>query len=248
MTEFINTAYAVLNNAHQMRNFTNMIRIAIVDDQVINRKNIHQVLERQKDVRVTMEAVNGEDFLHQLKECKASDLPELVLMDIDMPVMNGIEAIAIAALKFPQIKFLVLTVFDDDDKLFEAIRAGACGYLLKDDAASMLQDAIDIAYHKNGAPMSPAIARKTLQWLKAAPSPATISKQEASAVSLLETLSEREQELLRLLVAGKNYRVIADQLFISPQTVRTHISRIYEKLHINSKAQAIHLAHKYNWS
>jgi RNA polymerase sigma factor (sigma-70 family) len=225
-----------------------MIRIAIVDDQVINRKNIHQVLEKQKDVQIMMEAVNGEDFLNQLKESPIAELPELVLMDIDMPIMNGIEAITIAALKFPKIKFLVLTVFDDDDKLFEAIRAGACGYLLKDDAATMLQDAIDIAYHKNGAPMSPAIARKTLQWLKDAPSPSMVQKSGESAVSLLDTLSEREQELLRLLVAGKNYRAIAEQLFISPQTVRTHISRIYEKLHINSKAQAIHLAHKYNWS
>ena len=225
-----------------------MIRIAIVDDQVINRKNIHQVLEKQKDVQVTMEAVNGEDFLNQLKDCLIADLPELVLMDIDMPVMNGIEAIAIAALKFPKMKFLVLTVFDDDDKLFEAIRAGASGYLLKDDAAAMLEDSIDIVYHKNGAPMSPAIARKTLQWLKDAPYLAKVQKADMSAVSLLDTLSEREQELLRLLVAGKNYRAIAEQLFISPQTVRTHISRIYEKLHINSKAQAIHLAHKYNWS
>lgn len=224
-----------------------MIRIAIVDDQVINRKNIHLVLEKHQDIQITMEAVNGEDFLNQLKECSEEQLPELVLMDIDMPVMNGIEAIAIAALKFPQIKFLVLTVFDDDDKLFDAIRAGACGYLLKDDTAAMLKDAIDIAYHKNGAPMSPAIARKTLQWLKEAPSPVAVNKQDSSAGSLIETLSEREQELLRLLVAGKNYRAIADQLFISPQTVRTHISRIYEKLHINSKAQAIHLAHKYKW-
>ena len=246
MTDFINTAFAVLNNGRQTCNFTTMIRIAIVDDQVINRKNIHQVLEKQQDVKIVLEAVNGEDFLHQLKECKAAEFPDLVLMDIDMPIMNGIEAIAIAALKFPQIKFLVLTVFDDDDKLFDAIRAGASGYLLKEDAAAMLQDAIDIAYHKNGAPMSPAIARKTLQWLKEAPSPVAAGKQDP-AISLLDTLSEREQELLRLLVAGKNYRVIADQLFISPQTVRTHISRIYEKLHINSKAQAIHLALKYNW-
>jgi DNA-binding NarL/FixJ family response regulator len=173
-----------------------MIRIAIVDDQMINRKNIHQVLQRQKDVHVTMEAVNGEDFLHQLKECEEAELPELVLMDIDMPVMNGIEAITIAALKFPQIKFLVLTVFDDDDKLFEAIRAGASGYLLKDDAAAMLQDAIDIAYHKNGAPMSPAIARKTLQWLKEVPSPVAVSKEE-TAVSLLASLARSGQELSR---------------------------------------------------
>jgi RNA polymerase sigma factor (sigma-70 family) len=224
-----------------------MIRIGIVDDNRINRKNIRQLLEKSSGVTVMMEAANGEEFLQQLKELSKDLLPDLVLMDIDMPVMNGIEAIAVASLHFPQIKFLVLTVFDDDDKLFEAIRAGASGYLLKDDAAMLLQDAIDIVHNKNGAPMSPAIARKTLQWLKEAPYPASGEQKNEKASSLLDTLSEREQELLRLLVSGKNYRAIAEQLFISPQTVRTHISRIYEKLHINSKAQAIHLAHKYNW-
>ncbi len=225
-----------------------MIRIGIVDDNRVNRKNIRQLLEKSDDLTIMMEAADGKDFLQQLKVLSKGELPDLVLMDIDMPVMNGIEAIALASLHFPQIKFLVLTVFDDDDKLFEAIRAGASGYLLKDDAALLLQDAIDVAHHKNGAPMSPAIARKTLQWLKAAPFPALGEAKEERGTSLLDTLSEREQELLRLLVSGKNYRVIAEQLFISPQTVRTHISRIYEKLHINSKAQAIHLAHKYKWS
>jgi len=225
-----------------------MIRIGIVDDNRINRKNIMQLLEPSADIAVMLEATNGADFLALLKELPLDKHPDLVLMDIDMPVMNGIEAIAVASLHFPKIKFLVLTVFDDDDKLFEAIRAGASGYLLKDDAAMLLQDAIDIVHNKNGAPMSPAIARKTLQWLKEAPYPSSGEAKQGKGSSLLDTLSEREQELLKLLVSGKNYRAIADQLFISPQTVRTHISRIYEKLHINSKAQAIHLAHKYNWS
>ena len=127
-------------------------------------------------------------------------------------------------------------------KIFEAIKAGAAGYLLKDDAATQLPEAIRNALNHNGAPMSPAIARKTLQWLKEGTSPAP------AAAGAIDNLTEREQELLKLLVEGLDYKSIAARLHISPQTVRTHISRIYEKLHINSKAQAILLAHKYKWS
>lgn len=110
----------------------------------------------------------------------------------------------------------------------------------------MLLDAIHNAYELNGAPMSPAIARKTLLWLKQGaqpyPTPSTTTDH------LRNSLTDREQEILKYLVEGQDYKKIASTLFISPQTVRTHISRIYEKLHINSKAQAIQLAHKYNWN
>lgn len=222
-----------------------MIKIGIVDDNAINRKNIHGILRRELDVDVVTESVNGEDFLLQMKEMQADKRPQVVLMDLDMPVMGGIETIAVASVKYPEIKFMVLTVFDDDDKLFEAIKAGASGYILKDDAINMLHDAIKIAHHMNGAPMSPAIARKTLQWLKDSPQPSV--KESSKSKHIFDTLTHREQELLRLLIEGKNYKVIAEQLSISPQTVRTHISRIYEKLHINSKAQAILLTQKYNW-
>jgi len=220
-----------------------MIRIGIVDDKLVNRKTIRQTLEQEPDIRICLEAVNGEDFLLQLQQTDPSLHPHLVLMDIDMPVLGGIETIAVATIKHPEIKFLVLTVFDDDEKIFEAIKAGAAGYLLKEDAAQMLLDAIHNALDLNGAPMSPAIARKTLQWLKEGNGPSNIK----SSSPVIDLLSEREQELLKLLVEGLDYKAIASKLFISPQTVRTHISRIYEKLHINSKAQAILLAHKYKW-
>lgn len=220
-----------------------MIRVAVVDDRLVNRKTIRQSLEQESDIQIVLEAVHGEDFLAQMQGLTEEQYPDLVLMDIDMPVMNGIETIAVASIRFSSTKFLVLTVFDDDEKIFEAIKAGACGYLLKDDAASMLHDAIVNAYSLNGAPMSPAIARKTLQWLKDSQKPTAVAKES----SVMDTLTDREQELLKLLVEGKDYKAIATQLFISPQTVRTHISRIYEKLHINSKAQAILLAHKYKW-
>jgi DNA-binding NarL/FixJ family response regulator len=220
-----------------------MIRIGIVDDKLVNRKTIRQTLEQESGLKILFEAVNGEDFLLQLQQLSPEQLPHLVLMDIDMPVLGGIETIAVATIKYPEIKFLVLTVFDDDDKIFEAIKAGAAGYLLKEDAGYLLLDAIHNALEHNGAPMSPAIARKTLQWLKEGSGP--IEPKKSSPV--IDLLSDREQELLKLLVEGHDYKVIAQKLFISPQTVRTHISRIYEKLHINSKAQAILLAQKYKW-
>ncbi len=222
-----------------------MIKIGIVDDKSINRKTLKQNLSDIIDVAITLESVNGKDFLEQMALLKSEQQPELVLMDLDMPIMNGIETIAIATIKFPNVKFLVLTVFDDDDKIFDAIKAGASGYLLKDDAPTMLADAIHNAHLLNGAPMSPAIARKTLQWLKDQPYPQ--STNQAHKDPIMHLLSEREQELLKLLVEGHDYKKIAEKLFISPQTVRTHISRIYEKLQINSKAQAILLAHKYQW-
>lgn len=223
-----------------------MIQIGIVDDKALNRNMIRQNLHGLNEMDIILEAVNGLDFLEKIKKLSGNQLPQVVLMDLDMPVMNGIDTIAIATVKFPHIKFLVLTVFDDDDKIFEAIKAGASGYLLKDDAPDMLVDAIQNAYHLNGAPMSPAIARKTLLWLKQGPKPETTNQEKTD--SMLNTLSEREQEILRYLVEGQDYKKIAGNLFISPQTVRTHISRIYEKLHINSKAQAIQLAHKFKWN
>lgn len=220
-----------------------MIKIGIVDDKSLNRKMIRQNLEEHVDVKIMLEAVNGHDFLDKLSHLPLEDQPQLVLVDLDMPGMNGIDTIAIATIKYPSIKFLVLTIFDDDDKIFDAIKAGASGYLLKDDAPLLLIDAIYNAYQLNGAPMSPAIARKALQLLKSSKP----SDNKDNAGPIMNLLSDREQELLKLLIEGYDYKKIALQLFISPQTVRTHISHIYEKLHINSKAEAIILAHKYNW-
>ena len=219
-----------------------MINIALVDDKAVNRRTVMTNLQQHKEVTILFEASNGKDFLQKMEALGEKPKPDLVLMDIDMPVMNGIEAVALGTIKHPGVKFLMLTVFDDDDKLFQAIQAGACGYLLKDDSADMLHEAIIDAVENNGAPMSPAIARKTLQWMRSAPAPAASETESANNL-----LSERETEILLLMVEGLNYKKIAEKLFISPLTVRTHTSKIYDKLHVNSKAQAIQLAHKYNW-
>lgn len=218
-----------------------MIRIAVVDDKLVNRKTAHKNLSSAAGMQVVLEAANGKDFFEKIEEMPVATQPEIVLMDIDMPIMNGIEAIAIGTIKYPGIRFLVLTVFDDDQKIFEAIQAGASGYLLKDDTAIQLADAITETLAFNGAPMSPAVARKTLSWLRQLPS------LTGNTAKPKEILSEREIEILKLMVEGFDYKKIAEKLLISPLTVRTHTSKIYEKLHINSKAQAIQAAHKFKW-
>ena len=222
-----------------------MIKVAITDDQLVNRKTVRQNLADDKGIEIIFEAKNGIDFFAKLNQLKVEDHPDLVLMDIDMPLMDGIEAIAIGTLKFPNIKFLVLTVFDDDDKIFKAIQAGASGYLLKDDSATQLIEAINNAIEFNGVPMSPAIARKTLQWMRNSVQQPPLKEIESPIEN--QILSDREIEILKLMVDGLDYKKIAEKLFISPHTVRTHTSKIYEKLHVNSKAEAIKMAHKYKW-
>jgi DNA-binding NarL/FixJ family response regulator len=219
-----------------------MIRVGIVDDKMINRKTVKKNLDAANAYTIVFEADNGSSFIEKMSILSESELPQIVLMDIDMPVMNGIEAIAVGTIKFPQTKFLVLTVFDDDEKIFEAIQAGASGYLLKDDSATELNAAINEILLYNGAPMSPAIARKTLQWVKNSNPLKSNINESASLI-----LSDRELEIVKLMVDGNDYKIIAEKLFISPNTVRTHIKNIYEKLHINSRAQAVQLAYKYKW-
>ncbi len=214
-----------------------MIRIAIVDDKQPNRVSLQEKLSFVPELEVTFLAANGEDFLEKIKQEKVQ--VDVVLMDIDMPVMDGIEAVNIAAELFPNTKYLMLTVFDDDDKIFEAIKAGAIGYLLKDENVDRIVDSIKQIVEFGGSPMSPRIARKALQLLMNANIEKT-TKEET-------VLSTREMDILKGLVDGLDYKSVAEKLFISPHTVRTHITHIYKKLHVTSKTQAVMLAVKNKW-
>jgi DNA-binding NarL/FixJ family response regulator len=216
------------------------IKLAIVDDKLIVRRAIKDKLASSAEVKIVLEASNGEDFLEKIKDQPAGNLPDIVLMDLEMPEMDGIQTIAVASMLYPDIKFIVLTVYDNNEKIFEAIKAGANGYLLKDDDAINLHDAILHVINYNAVPMSPAIARKTLGLLKT-------GVPETKTNPITNLLSSREHDVLQQLVEGLEYKEIAEKLFISPATVRTHISNIYEKLHVTSKAQAIKLAYKNSW-
>ena len=217
------------------------IKIAIIDDKPIVRRAIKDKLYASAEIQIVLEACNGDDFLEKVKATAPENFPEIVLTDLEMPKMDGIETIALGSLLYPAIKFIVLTVFDNSEKIFEAIKAGASGYLLKDDTALSLTDAIVNVYKYDAVPMSPAIARKTLGLLKAG------YTEDHESPSPNKLLSSREQDVLRCLVEGLEYRGIAERLFVSPATVRTHIAHIYQKLHVNSKAQVINLAHKNKW-
>ncbi len=214
-------------------------RIVIVDDKSINIHSLIDKITFSKEIEVVFTAANGRDFLEKMKETPVEQQPQVVLMDIDMPVMNGIEAVTIASIAFPATQYVMLTVFDDDDKIFEAIKAGAVGYLLKDEKIADIRDAIIEVVDLGGAPMSPRIARKALKFLTSPPK---------TSSPIFSPISERETEILSLFVQGLDYKEVADKLFLSPHTVRRHIANIYQKLHISNKTQALQFAQKMGWA
>ena len=219
----------------------NRIKIAIVDDNRPNRLSLAERITYDESVEVIFTANDGVQFLQQMDQAALPDLPDIVLMDIEMPFLNGIDAVSQASVLYPGVKFLMLTVFDDDEKIFEAIKAGAIGYLLKDEKVSVILDGLHQIMLYGASPMSPRIARKALEMLGRA----TVNNISHSAGNDFN-LSDRERSILKLMVDGLDYRNIAEQLFVSPHTVRNHIANIYNKLHVTSKAQAIKMATKNN--
>ena len=218
-----------------------LINIGITDDKSINRKNIAEKINQFEDLKVCFTAVNGSDCLEQLKGLPLDKMPHVIFMDIEMPEMDGIQAISIAHSIYPHIFFIVLTIFDDDDKIFEAIKAGAHGYLLKDENAVALRNAIISVAENGGAPMSAAIARKALQLLSQ--STVNFVEKRTDVYDVGALLSEREKEILQHTVNGHDAKRIAEITGISVLTVRKHIANIYQKLHVNSKAQAMRIAY-----
>jgi DNA-binding NarL/FixJ family response regulator len=215
------------------------ISVGIVDDKSQNLSSFTERLNFSEDIAIDLTASSGNEFLDQLKKLPFRSHPFVVLMDIAMPGLDGIETVRTAKLLYPHVHFLMLTVFDDDDKLFEAIKAGADGYLLKNEKLSVIIDCIVQLSVTGSAPMSPRIERKTLDLLIKASLPGAENK---SAEKTDYALSDRETEILKLTVDGYGYKMIAEKLFISNHTVRKHISNIYNKLHVSSKAQAIKIA------
>ncbi len=214
-----------------------MTYVAIVDDKKSLRTALEQRLNAFENYSVLFTAENGKDFLEKMMEARKVIEPDVILMDIDMPVMNGIEAVLKGKERYPNSKYLMLTIFDEDEKIFNAIKAGADGYLLKDEPVEKIKEAIINLLNDEGAPMSPSIARRALNLLMNSKLEILGTKAEENQTDY--NLTEREKEVLTFLVEGLEYKEIGSKMNVSPNTVRNHITNIYKKLHVTSKTQAI---------
>lgn len=213
------------------------ITIAIAEDNPFLMRAIRDKLDIYTDLELALVATNGQELLDQLAQLQ--HLPDLILMDIEMPKLDGISATAAIKHQYPSIKVVMLTVIDNHDNILRAIQAGANGYLLKEVRPSELHQSIHQTMD-GGAAMTPAIALKALQLLRQAPPPTAPDAPEATEVQL----TKRELEILQHLSQGKTSTQIAEQLFRSPKTIRNHIENIYKKLQAHSKVEAIEEARK----
>jgi len=200
------------------------IRVAIVDDDAKVREVITWLVEHSADFELAGALSGCEEVL----EAIADDPPDVVLMDINMPGMSGIECVERLKTEYPDLKILMLTNYSDDDRIFDSLRAGAVGYLLKNSSTAKLSEAIKEAHH-GGAPMSGEIAQKVIAYFH----------NQRKTTKYTATLSEREQEVLNALSEGLSNKEISAQLFISVPTVRFHLKNIYAKLHVNSRTEAV---------
>jgi DNA-binding NarL/FixJ family response regulator len=204
------------------------LRIAIFDDNKNIRESITLLLQTEPEFEVVGSFSHVLDCVEDVKECK----PDIVLMDIEMPGMSGIQAVHQLKKELPHIQMLMQTVFEDDDRVFDSICAGASGYILKNHLNTKLIESIrELQF--GGSPMSPSIARKVLNIMQSVSS--VIKPEEAPDYHL--TL--REKEVLSCLVNGLSYKMIASDLNISYETVRSHVKKIYEKLHVASLTEVV---------
>lgn len=212
------------------------MKIAIIDDNSFLITSIKEKLSFFEEIQIKFTATDGQDLLNKLENNHNIDV---LLMDIEMPVLNGIEATQLVKKKYPQIKIIMLTVFDNDENIFNAIKSGADGYLLKDVNPHVLFNGI-VETMNGGAAMNPSIALKTLKLLR---NPVDfnlpIEKEKIE-------LTAREIEVLEQLAQGLSYTIIAENLFLSPSTVRKHIENIYTKLQVHSKLEAVQKAKRNN--
>jgi len=203
------------------------ISIAIVEDLDVVRNGLKDFISLSTDFLVVGAFKTGEEAFEHLPEIK----PDIVIMDINLPGMNGIECIRRVKGKSPGTQFMMFTVYENDDKVFEALKAGASGYLLKNTGLLHIAESVK-ELHEGGSPMSANIARKMVN----------LFRDNDKKNPFLDLLSNREKEILQLLAKGLLYKEIAEQLHITTGTVRIHIHKIYEKLHVQNRTEAINKA------
>jgi len=210
------------------------ITLAIAEDNALAQKSILQKLEKYNDIKIAYSAEDGAEIIK-----KFEDRPvDVILMDIEMPNISGIEATKEIKTLYDPCKIIMLTTFDDEEKIFKSILNGASGYLLKDETGEHIYSAIKNVI-EGGAAMSPSIAFKALEYIR--------KQQTETLPQQQNVLSKREIEILTELKNGQTYKFIADKLFVSEGTIRKHIENIYRKLQVNNKINAINKAIKNKW-
>lgn len=207
------------------------ITLAIVEDLDEVREGLEQFIALNKEFQVLDTFRTAEEALYELPRLR----PDIVIMDINLPGINGIDCIKEVKKKIPNTQFMMFTVYENDEKVFEALKAGASGYLLKNTGLLQMIEALK-ELHNSGSPMSANIARKLV----------TVFREQEKKFDDIENLSPRENEILQLLSKGLLYKEIAEQLSISISTVRQHIHKIYEKLHVQNRTEAINKAMRKN--
>ncbi len=216
------------------------IHLVIFEDNGSFRESLSLLFHYVADIEVVGAYVDCSD----LRNIVQTTQPQVILMDVDMPGINGIDATAIVKEIAPATQVVILTVSEEEERIFKALRNGATGYLLKKSTPDEIIEAVR-AVCLGGSPMSPAIARKVLRFFQELPPEApkvTGTDTTEYDQSMMSGLTPREQEILEGLVDGLSYKMIANQLFISPDTVKNHIQGVYRKLHVNSKGEAISYA------
>lgn len=205
------------------------IRVLLVDDQALFREGLETLLSVHKDIQVVGQASNGQEAV----EVAAQVHPDVVLMDVRMPILDGVGATRLLKKALPQCRVIVLTTFDDDEYIFDALRAGAAGYLLKDVPSTRLVEAIR-ATARGESILEPSVAAKVIAEFTRVSSMVPSAQME----QLVEPLSEREREILALIARGASNKEIAGQLFIAEGTVKNHVTHILGKLGVRDRTQA----------
>jgi len=210
------------------------VRVLLCDDQALVRSGFRMVLEAREDMEVVGEAENGADAVELAARCR----PDVILMDVRMPVMDGVEATRRLARTGTSARIVILTTFDSDEYVYEALRAGASGFLLKDVQPAQLVDAVRVVA-RGEALLAPTITRRLLDRFAH-----TLPDSSRTAPAALTELTERELEVLTLLASGLSNAELAERLFVSETTVKTHVSSILRKLGLRDRVQAVVLAYQ----
>lgn len=214
------------------------IKVAIVEDHDIFRKRLMELLGFYEELDLVFTADSGEQCLKFIEQAEEEKIPNVILMDIELPGISGIETTFQVKENVKDIDIIMFTVFEDDERLFESIQVGATGYLLKDTPIDTVVSSLK-EVREGGSPITPSIARKLMGM---ASKPESKTQEQTDIVPF--DLSPAELRILEQVIDGKSNKEIAEEVFLSPWTVKTHIKNIYKKMHVNSRAAAVRLAMK----